>query len=125
MIARFTIGEWLKDFGHCSNDEYEQLKQEIKDKLGVPDGYLGGSPAKRVINKDGLFYLADYWTIKDDQFDNGWDRIYTLLDRQRNKINTIDVLCECGNDTFTISYGSYECFGKCTQCNLRLSFYSG
>ena len=124
MITRFTIGEWLKDLGDCSNDEYEQLKQEIRDKLGVSDGYLGGSPAKRVINKDGLFYLTDYWTIKDDQFDNGWDRIYILLDRQKDETD-IDVLCECGNGTFTISYGSYECFGKCTQCNLKLSLYSG
>ena len=124
MSTRFTIGEWLKDLAHCSNEEYEQLKQEVRDKLGVPDGYLGGSSAKRVINKDGLFYLADYWTFKDKQFDNGWDRIYTLLDRQKGETD-IDVLCECGNDTFTISYGSYECFGKCTQCSLKLSLYSG
>ena len=49
------------------------------------------------------------------------------------KINEIEIdwedsygFCqECGNNTFQIGYGEYECFGRCTKCGNIQSLYSG
>lgn len=36
-----------------------------------------------------------------------------------------NIICSCGNDTFTLSYGEYEISGKCTECKCEEVMYSG
>lgn len=35
------------------------------------------------------------------------------------------LMCECGADSFHISYGDYECFATCPNCQKKYSIYSG
>ena len=36
-----------------------------------------------------------------------------------------DVICKCGNDEFTLKYGSYTLIARCTKCNGKGCVYSG
>jgi hypothetical protein len=36
-----------------------------------------------------------------------------------------DVICECGNDTFRLHYGSYEITATCTTCGFCEAVYDG
>ncbi len=35
-----------------------------------------------------------------------------------------DIVCDCGNDKFTLRYGNYEMFAKCCNCGVEECVYS-
>ena len=35
------------------------------------------------------------------------------------------IVCECGNDKFILSYGSYELAAKCSECGIEETVYDG
>lgn len=64
--------------------------------------------------------------IRPEYFtDSVRNALYKVLDRENLKVTEDEVyLCICGNDTFTLRYGSYEILAKCTKCGKEASAYS-
>ncbi len=65
----------------------------------------------------------EYWRDSDSKF-------WTLEDRRANEAlpsfqQSPEVICDCGEMTFTLRYGSYEIFAKCVGCGSEESVYSG
>ena len=121
-LRRFTLGEWYEatpdktDYGL-----FEKMCAEVDVALNKSDGHLPGHLPFRVIEKDGLFYTAHCYSGQ-------WERFYDLY---RGRHDALPVpadgakMCECGNKSFHIHYGSYECFGTCTACSITELLYSG
>ena len=124
-MKKFVIGEqyWSKQrSGETSIEElvrsYKELQQEIRDKLGINDGFLPlWTPYEVIEGDDGEFYLKC-----------SGDSYYTSLSNWRGDVpkpKDGEVMCPCGNKTFYIEYGNYECYGVCTKCGKRYLLYDG
>lgn len=58
-------------------------------------------------------------------------REYTRFDAQSfwasvdSSLEYPNVMCSCGNTTFSLHYEAYELFARCVKCNALDSVYSG
>ena len=77
--------------------------------------------------KDHTYFLleADYTFVNNCLYRRAKGEIFFTNEKWYNHSNSIDIICNCGNDNFTLSYGNYEIFAKCTECDLEDSVYSG
>ena len=95
------------------NKEYLKIKQEIKEKLGIEDGFLPGFAPYEVMDLDGVLYYRGMG-----------ESMFGLVPGQPAQKDGI-ITCLCGNKSFHINYASYECIGICTKCRKEHSLYSG
>ena len=105
------------------NADYQREQQEIREKLGIEDGFLPCFAPYEVVEIEGYFYLRSLSYDTDLQ-----STYYTALSRWHDGVpeppNGV-VLCPCGSKTFYIRYGEYECLGVCTGCGVEHSLYDG
>jgi hypothetical protein len=126
-MKTITIGEW---YGKLKNRNdhvaFAKLLTEAEELLGIKE-YLGYDDrgVYHMAQEYGHFWLEQLSDYKD-KLRKG-DRHYTLIEGTKSTAPKPpgEVMCQCGNLSFYISYGSYECLGTCTQCGLMHYLYSG
>jgi len=123
--------------GNCGDEkkDYDKLRREIKEKLGVD--FLPGFPPWEVAEKEGIVYIRGSWEAGRSFNDKSiadksivYDSYYRTLSDYIDDNNALPpkdgvVMCPCGNKSFYIEYGGYECIGICSQCGTSHSLYSG
>lgn len=102
--------------------QHELLKQEIRDKLGLDDGYLCGFVPYDVIKINGDFYIRN---MSLGEYDTYYTSLSQWRDGDIKKPLDGEVMCQCTNKTFFIEYGENECVAVCTQCKLKHVVYIG
>jgi hypothetical protein len=104
-MHKFTVGI---DMRNLTEERWRiantEVKEEVKKLLGTESNRLVGSSPYLLAEHEGKFYQS---------YDNG---VYAALDKS-------EVRCYCGNNTFRVGYGSYECFGTCAACGRKYILY--
>lgn len=123
-MRTFIIGQYYANINKTAKSAaelqvaYAALQKEIRTKLNIADGYLGGIGPYEVAEWQGKQYIRSL----------AHNTYFVSLDSWRNVTNDTDkaqVLCPCGSQTFTIAYGDYKCIGTCTQCGMQHVLYDG
>lgn len=116
-MRKITIERNYKD-----NDDYyvqdEVLHERLKQEIGFDYQVHPDKTPLVILEKNGVYYeLRHGSSVSEDT--------YERIEAKENKFDKSDILCKCSNDSFYITYGSYECFGTCTTCGTIISLYSG
>lgn len=67
---------------------------------------------------DGKLYEKSKWI----QYET--DKFFLILEKE-NADNSPHIICSCGNDNFTLSYGDYSLKAICTNCGSEQTVYDG
>jgi hypothetical protein len=86
-------------------ESLDSFEYRVKNILGRDCQAWSGSVIEAMVTDGGMIY----WRESIDEH-------FTSSSR---------VICECGGFEFSISYGSYECIGTCSECGKSASVYSG